>query len=280
MAGRVTVRRSAVVLKPATRMPLSQVVLDQVLAQIRAGSLRPGDRLPSEHELMRMLSVGRSSVREALRGLISLGLVDTRPGRGAIVLSRVSSPMAHLQTQGLSIERVQRSALLDLLEVREGLEAQAAELAARRATSEDLAHIQARAAELEKQIAAGRIYSSSNVQFHLAIARASHNNVLRESLGHLLIQLREFRERTVREIPQMSGRDIIEHRAIVEAIRRRRPAVARRAAVGHIRRYAAMVKALGDPAGDGQAPARRSGAGQRRDQPVPRTTAPIRVRMP
>ena len=99
----------------------------------------------------------------------------------------------------------------------------------------------------EKQIAANRIYSRSNVQFHLAIARASHNNVLRESLGHLLGQLREFRERTVREIPQMSERDVIEHRAIVEAIRRRRPAAARRAAVEHIKRYAAIVKELRDP---------------------------------
>jgi GntR family transcriptional repressor for pyruvate dehydrogenase complex len=255
----MTARRSAVILKPATRVPLSQVVLDQVLAKIRGGSLRPGDRLPSEYELMRMLNVGRSSVREALRGLISLGFVDTRPGRGAVVLSRVSSPMAHLQTQGVSIERVQRSALLDLLEVREGLEAQAAELAARRATAEDLVHIQARAVELERQIAAGRIYSRSNVQFHLAIARASHNNVLRESLGHLLGQLREFRERTVREIPQMSGLDVVEHRAIVEAIRRRRPAAARRAAVEHIRRYAAMVKELGGTAGDGRAAVRRAG---------------------
>jgi GntR family transcriptional repressor for pyruvate dehydrogenase complex len=260
------------VLKPATRVPLSQVVLDQVLAQIRGGSLRPGDRLPSEYELMRMLNVGRSSVREALRGLISLGLVDTRPGRGAVVLSRVSSPMAHLQTPGLSIEGVQRCALLELLEVREGLEAQAAELAARRATVEDLAHIQARAKELETQIAAGRIYSRSNVQFHLAIARASHNNVLRESLGHLLGQLREFRERTVREIPQMSGRDVIEHRAIVDAIRHRRPATARRAAVDHIRRYAAMVKELGDVVGDGRRPERRSREGSRRSGHAPPET--------
>jgi DNA-binding FadR family transcriptional regulator len=95
MSPRIAGRRTTVVLKPATRVPLSQVVLDQVLAQIRDGSLRPGDRLPSEYELMRMLGVGRSSVREALRGLISLGLVDTRPGRGAVVLSRASSPLEH-----------------------------------------------------------------------------------------------------------------------------------------------------------------------------------------
>ena len=98
------------------------------------------------------------------------------------------------------------------------------------------------------------------MQFHLAIARASHNNILRESLGHLLGQLREFRERTVREIPQMSELDVVEHRAIVEAIRRRRPAAARRAAVEHIRRYAAMVKELGGAAGDGRAAARRAGS--------------------
>jgi GntR family transcriptional regulator, transcriptional repressor for pyruvate dehydrogenase complex len=252
MSSRIAGRRTTVVLKPATRVPLSQVVLDQVLAQIRDRSLRPGDRLPSEYELMRMLGVGRSSVREALRGLISLGLVDTRPGRGAVVLSRASSPLEHLRDQGLSIERIQQSTLLDLLEVRESIEGQAAELAARRATREDLAAIEARATELERQIAAGRIYSSSNVEFHLAVAHASRNSVLKESLKHLLGQLREFRERTVREIPQMPRRDLLEHRAIVEAIRRRQPGRARRAVILHIRRYAAMVRRLsGEDGGPG-----------------------------
>src|SRR5262245_44286894 len=113
MAPRIPGGRTRVTLTPATRRPLSQIVLDQVLGQIRDGSLRPGDRRPSEYELMRMLRVGRSSVREALRGLISLGLVDTRPGRGAVVLSRASSPLAHLRDQELSIERIQRSTLLD-----------------------------------------------------------------------------------------------------------------------------------------------------------------------
>jgi GntR family transcriptional repressor for pyruvate dehydrogenase complex len=244
-------------------------VLDQVLARIRNGSLRPGDRLPSEHELMRRLGVGRSSVREALRGLISLGLVDTRPGRGAVVVSRVASPLAHLQTHRLSIEGVQRFALLDLLEVRESLEGQAAELAARRATAEDLVEIEGRRAEIEKQIAAGQVYSSANVRFHLAIARAGHNGVLRDSLRHLLRQLREFRERTIREIPQIPRRDIAEHRAIAGAIRRRRPAAARRAMIRHIRRYAAMVKRFGVPASDGASrprppDARPAGAERRR----------------
>lgn len=64
-------------------MPLSQAVLEQLLARIRDGSIRAGDGLPGEYELMRMLKVGRSSIREVLRGLITMGLVETRPGRGA-----------------------------------------------------------------------------------------------------------------------------------------------------------------------------------------------------
>jgi GntR family transcriptional repressor for pyruvate dehydrogenase complex len=95
------------------------------------------------------------------------------------------------------------------------------------------------------------VYSSANVRFHLAIARAGHNGVLRDSLRHLLRQLREFRERTIREIPQIPRRDIAEHRAIVGAIRHRHPAQARRAMIRHIRRYAAMVKRFGGPAVDG-----------------------------
>ena len=72
--------RSNFELKQVQRIPLSQIVLDQLLEQIRKGTLRPGDLLPPEPELMRMLNVGRSSVREAVRGLITLGLVEARPG--------------------------------------------------------------------------------------------------------------------------------------------------------------------------------------------------------
>ena len=75
---------------PIRRMRLSEHVAEQIIGLIRAQCLRPGDLLPTETELMERMQVGRSSVREALRGLAVLGLVEIRQGQGTFVRSPVS----------------------------------------------------------------------------------------------------------------------------------------------------------------------------------------------
>ena len=238
-------------LQVAQRASLAQTVLDQLLARIRDGSIRPGNRLPGEYELMRQLKVGRSSVREALRGLITMGLVETKTGRGAIVRTNVPNPFEHLQARRLSIEQLQKWAILDLLEVRESLEGQAAQLAAERATPTEVAAIARCAREIEKQIAEGRTYFRANSQFHFAVARASHNSVLSESVRHLIGEVRLYRERLMRELPGMRDRDVSEHRAILKAIQDRDPKRARRVMIQHLRSFAEVVRNLnaGSPHG-------------------------------
>lgn len=243
-------------LEPAERRSLSQMVLDQLLAQIREGTIRPGDRLPGEYELMKLLKVGRSSVREAMRGLVTLGLVETRAGRGAIVAARAANPLEHLGLRSRSRSVVQKYALLDLLEVREGLEGQAAYLAAERATAEDIAVMERHATALEKQIKLGRTYFRPNVEFHLAVARSSHNGLLVESAENLLGQVRAYRERLMREIADMPERDIQEHRAILEAIRAGNAERARRAMVAHIRTFAGLVQRTDGAAAEPDGPRR------------------------
>jgi GntR family transcriptional regulator, transcriptional repressor for pyruvate dehydrogenase complex len=246
-------------LELARRRSLSETVLDQLLAQLRSGSVRPGDRLPGEHELTRMLGVGRSSVREALRALITLGLVETRSGRGAVIVARSPNPLARLSTGADVADALQKWAVLDLLEVRESLEGQAAALAAERATPLDLVTIERHALEIERRIEAGLTYFRSNAAFHTAIARASHNNVLAESVQQLVGQVRVYRERLMQEIHGMPSGDIAEHRAVAGAIKNRDPERARAAMVTHIRRFAELVRAF-----DGQAArVRRSGGSGR-----------------
>jgi GntR family transcriptional repressor for pyruvate dehydrogenase complex len=229
-------------LEQARRRSLSETVLEQLLAQLRNGSVRPGDRLPGEHELMRMLGVGRSSVREALRALITLGLVETRSGRGAVIVARSPNPLARLGTGADVAEAVQKWAVLDLLEVRESLEGQAAALAAERATPLDLVTIERHALEIERRIEAGLTYFRSNAALHTAVARASHNNILAESVQQLVGQVRVYRERLMREIRGMPTGDVAEHRAVLDAIRARDPDRARAAMVAHIRRFADLVR--------------------------------------
>jgi GntR family transcriptional regulator, transcriptional repressor for pyruvate dehydrogenase complex len=238
-------------LKLAQRISVSQGVFDQLLAQIRNGSLRPGDRLPGEYELTRRLGVGRSSVREALRGLIMLGVVETKPGRGAIVMSHAGIPVAPLRSQRESVFELQKRAVLDLLEVRESLDGQAAELAVRRATPADLVSIEQAALEMEKRIREEAIYYRANMEFHLAIARAAHNGVLTGSLQYLMREVRTFRESVMREVAEVPLRDAVEHRAILRALQERNPAGARRAMVKHIRSFASLVQEFRGPSAPG-----------------------------
>jgi GntR family transcriptional repressor for pyruvate dehydrogenase complex len=178
--------------------------------------------------------------------LITLGLVETKPGRGAILLAKHVNPLAHLQTRGRSLEGLQKWALLDLLEVRECLEGKAAQLAADRATREDLVSITRHALEVEKDILAGTNYFCPNASFHLAIARASHNSLLVESIGHVIGQVRDYREHLMKALPDMPKRDMAEHRAILEAIKRRNPAKARRAMVTHMKSFLSLLTQSGE----------------------------------
>jgi len=217
-------------------------VLDQILAEIREGRIKPGERLPSERMLMQAFAVGRSTVREALQGLVTLGLVSNRQGRGGVVTTQAASPFATLR-RNVDLEQLNKRALLDLLEVREALEGKAAEFAARRATANDIEELERQHEAVEREVRAERSYFRPNALFHKAIATAAHNPVLAESISLLVGQVREYRERMMREAPLMPRRDVREHLAILTAIRRRDPERARDAMLAHIRSFARVIEA-------------------------------------
>ena len=217
-------------------------MLDQILAEIREGRIKPGERLPSERMLMQAFAVGRSTVREALQGLVTLGLVSNRQGRGAVVTTQAASPFATLR-RNVDLEQLNKRALLDLLEVREALEGKAAEFAARRATANDIEELERQHEAVEREVRAERSYFRPNALFHKAIATAAHNPVLAESISLLVGQVREYRERMMREAPLMPRRDVREHLAILTAIRRRDPERARDAMLAHIRSFARVIEA-------------------------------------
>jgi DNA-binding FadR family transcriptional regulator len=177
--------------------------------------LTPGDKLPSERELMKRLAVGRSSLREAIKGLSTLGIIEVAAGSGMYVASGEPSALAKPISWGLLMsERSTR----DVIDTRRAVEVELAGLAAERATQEDLAAINERlclmrasADDLEAQV-------RFDLEFHLAIAQAAHSNVLyhvMETLRHVLrVWFREisashltFEERIAR------------HTAIYDAIR-------------------------------------------------------------
>lgn len=234
-------RSKPIKLEPPRRISLSQVVVDQILRLIQEGQLRPGDRMPSEAEMTRMLNIGRSSVREGLRGLSILGVIETSSGRATTVSETATSPLDHVRNSAIGTLRVHT--LLDLLEVRESLEGQAAYLAAERASKSDVMAIRAAANQVSKDVSRQKVYFQSNTAFHISIARASRNRILEKSISLLIGQVRDLRIKMMKSLADMPARDVAEHAAILEAIAARQPAAARRAMMNHIRSFVALIEA-------------------------------------
>jgi GntR family transcriptional regulator, transcriptional repressor for pyruvate dehydrogenase complex len=218
---------------------ISANVTEHIVSLISEGKIRPGERLPSEYELMRQLNVGRSSVREAIRGLAMMGLVESKRRRGTIVISPISGHFGPRIDQSITYW-----AIRDLFDVRAVLEGHAAATAAQMASIEDLRAIDKTAREVERKIKSGSVYFDENARLHLSIAKASHNPVLLYCLETLIGSFKDVRMRFNENIPGMPERDIVEHRKIVDAIRARDANSARRQIQMHLNSY---IKLLGDP---------------------------------
>lgn len=160
-------------------------VIEALAAYIQNANLQAGDRLPTEHELMAALAVGRSTIREAIRHFQALGVIKSRKGSGSYLIKPVSMATIHLP---LSFDPVrQRDALLKTLQVRRGIEAEASMVAARQRTSNDLVLIERALNEMERVHLAKGTSGPEDLAFHLAIYDATHNPLFRQ----LLEQLRE-----------------------------------------------------------------------------------------
>src|SRR5690349_11082065 len=116
------------------RGPVRDAVVEQLLGVLRSGGLKPGDRLPAEPELMRLTGVGRSTVREAVRALVSMQLVEVRHGHGTFVRDGLG---ADLIDPPMLLYLDDHRILRDLMESRRVVEPSIARLAAERATPED-----------------------------------------------------------------------------------------------------------------------------------------------
>ena len=227
-------------LEPIRKVKTSDAVTERIVALIRDGRLKPGDRLPPETELVRQLSVGRSSIREAIRGLSMLGVVSARPRHGTVV----TSPMATALSERLG-DSMTHWAIRDLFEVRAVLESYAAGEAAQHATPQHLGEIAAAAAAVERKIAKGKTYFRENQAFHMGIARAAQNGVLFFCLKSIIGGLRDLRERMVRRMPEYPERDVSEHRAILAAITRHDAKSAARLMSHHLRSQIRILQGHG-----------------------------------
>lgn len=160
---------------------LSDQVAQQLAAEITAGRLGAGDKLPPEARLVEQFAVSRTVVREAVSRLKSLGLVDSRQGSGVYVSA--SPPYAPLNFDARHGES--REAVVQMAEVRRALEAEAAGLAAQRRTAGDVKRLKQAVQALERVVKTGGDGVEEDLRFHQAIAAAAHNPFLIGTLDYL-----------------------------------------------------------------------------------------------
>ena len=160
-------------LRTARRSSLVDQVIDQLRSEITGGVWPVGSKIPPEPVLSETLGVGRNTVREAVRALTHAGLLDSRQGDGTYV--RATSELSSAVRR-----RLETAELIEILEVRRGLEVEAARLAAARRTSADIAAINAALAERNATWAAGdhAVFVEADFMFHTAVVEATHNQVL------------------------------------------------------------------------------------------------------
>ncbi len=226
---------------PSERPKTYKLVADQLLELIAAGRLRPGDPVPPERELVENYSVGRSSVREALRMLESQGLIEAR-GNGAFTVSHARNTLNQSLELLLSVAEAD---LHELFEIRRILEGECAALAAERRREADLVRMRAAIAEMESGIGSEDDYIAADLEFHLTIAEATGNRVA----AHLMHALRDQLHRalgTVYQIPHSAERSLAQHREIVEAIGARRPDEARASMQAHIGRVEREIDTMAE----------------------------------
>jgi GntR family transcriptional repressor for pyruvate dehydrogenase complex len=204
-------------IEPIKSTRIYEEIVRQIKLMIGEGRLKSGDQLPPERDLAEKFVVSRTSVREALRALESLGLVEIRPGEGTFV--RQVSVEALIEPLAL-VMLSQREAIGELFEARRLLEPSIAGLAARRATPDEIHEMERILDDQAKEIAAGRTGIAQDAQFHAAIGTAAHNRAITRIVHAIMDLLTQSREESL-NTPGRPERSHQNHRRILEAIARR-----------------------------------------------------------
>lgn len=197
-------------LQKTVRSSLVKQIVEQLAKRIEAGDWKLGERIPPEPELALQLGVSRNTLREAVQALTHNGMLEARQGDGTYVRSS-SDFGAALQ------RRLQRSAVMEILEVRYGLEREVARLAAQRRTMEDLANIREKLEQAYQACKDPQAYTQADVAFHMAIAEATKNSVMIDLYKHMTESLLYSVNSTL-DISGLMETQFQTHAELVEAI--------------------------------------------------------------
>lgn len=230
-------------LRPIKKFRVYEAVIEQIREMINNGDFPPGTRLPTERELANTFGVGRPAVREALKILDAVGLLEIRPGSGIYVREQKAAEDA--QSMALSL-MVGMSDLISLLELRKVLEVGTVRLAAERATDADMEFLKETHSRLEIQVKNEKLGAAEDYLFHYGVALATHNqsiikvfSAIRDLYGDAMIRSRS-------QSLQMPGRPqaiLKEHEKILTAISEHNPDKAAHYMQVHLENVERKIKA-------------------------------------
>lgn len=213
-------------------MALTDEAIDQIRRLIRTGELPPGSRLPPEPELATQLGISRNSMREAVKALELIRVLDVRRGDGTYVTSL--EPRLLLEGLGLAVELLQDDSILGVVEVRRLLEPAATGLAADRIDETGLRNVRRHLDDMERAGAEVERQVAADAAFHLAVFAATGNQTLvsvLDGLSSLTLRARIWRGIVEGDAIHAT---LHEHRAIYAALEARDRQLAEAAALIHV----------------------------------------------
>lgn len=220
--------------KPVRPRRLADSAMEQIQELVAQGTLEPGAKLPPERELMALLSVSRTSLREAIRTLETMGLLRVAPGRGTYVAER---PVTSLSDDWFHWLLGHRQEVVQVLEVHEALEVKVAELAAGRIAEKDLSRLERSLTAMKRAVEQQdhEALVAADASFHRIIREASGNQIIAQILNDLEDHVLDAR-RAIMALPSRVRRVVGDHEAIFGAIAGRDAEAARGSALEHVRR--------------------------------------------
>lgn len=227
-------------LKPVRVLPrttLTEAAFEQLIAYVVKGTWKAGDRLPPERELCQQFGIARTSLREALKAMELVGMLDSRVGDGTFVCPRsefLSRPLLWAFT-GTDHEE-----LVEIMEARTAVEETLAGLAAERGSAEEISGIESTVTQMRDAIASGSSILEADMNFHLAVAAAAHNEVLRNAVQLLRNITRQWLKYKV-QIPNVAASVLKRHEAVYRAIASHKPNAARLAMRKHLEESQQLV---------------------------------------
>lgn len=243
-------KREAQVLHKLSRQTLAEQAVESLQGYIEETSLQPGDVLPSEAILAARLGVSRPVIREALKALVGRSVIEIVNGKGAIIKPVGSGDLSPFFRRAVNFDH---NAVRELLEVRQGLEVQAARIAASLRTDDEIVQLEEILAQMREHLFEAEMFIEADLAFHLCIASITYNSILR----YLVESIREAMRGTMlqwhyhRHTPEEHERVFQLHAAITSALKAGDPVAAADAMTDHFVNAIAHLRESGSAAPPG-----------------------------